>query len=102
MAQRGRDLTLFNVEQISAHDDELWLMQLSDIMEVSQVNFASNQASEASMIRAAELGDEPDTEPTEEQKAEQEARAAEISAKFERHDRVLSNEPQARKGRKLK
>jgi hypothetical protein len=103
MAQRGRESSLFNIEQISAHDDELWLMQLSEILEVSQVNFASNQASEASMIRAAELGDEEAPEPTDEEKqAAADARAAEISAKFERHDQHLQRKVQAKKVRRMK
>lgn len=86
MAQRGRDLSLFNIEQITAFEDELWLMQLSEIMEVSQVNFASNEASEASMIRAAELEDPAPAEPSEEEK---QAREASISEKFDRHDAYL-------------
>jgi len=93
MAQRGRDLSLFNVEQISAHDEEMWLMQLSDIMEVSQVNFASNEASEAQMIRASEVEEPAPPEPTDEEKqAVLDARAAEISEKFDRHDAYLKRQ----------
>lgn len=52
LKDRGADLSLFNVEQIEAHEKSCWLMYISDIWEVSDVNFASNDPSQATDIRS--------------------------------------------------
>lgn len=52
LRERAVDMSLFNVEQIEAHEQYCWLMYISDIWEVSDVNFASNDPSQATDIRS--------------------------------------------------
>lgn len=51
LEERREDMSLFNVAQLSEHDDDCWLMYIEDIGEVSQVNFQSNQPSVATSVR---------------------------------------------------
>jgi hypothetical protein len=46
------DMSLFNVAQLEAHNDDCWLMYVEDIGEVSQVNFQSNKPSVATDVRS--------------------------------------------------
>lgn len=57
-AARGDDLSLLNVEQISAYDDDCWFMYVSEIAEVSMVNFQSVKPSVVTGIRSVD-----DTDP---------------------------------------
>ena len=52
LRDRAVDLSLFNVDQIEAHEKSCWLMYIQDIWEVSDVNFASNDPSQATDIRS--------------------------------------------------
>lgn len=52
LKQRGEDLALFNVPQIEAWEDDLWLMYIEQVYEVSQVCFQSNEPSVATAVRS--------------------------------------------------
>lgn len=54
LRDRAVDLSLFNVDQIEAHEKSCWLMYIQDIWEVSDVNFASNDPSQATDIRSVD------------------------------------------------
>lgn len=54
LRERNEDLSLFNVAQIEAWDEDLWLMYLEQVYEVSQVCFQSNEPSVATAVRSGE------------------------------------------------
>jgi hypothetical protein len=54
LGQRNEDLALFNVAQIEAWEEDLWLMYIDQVYEVSQVCFQSNEPSVATAVRSGE------------------------------------------------
>jgi hypothetical protein len=54
LRERNEDLALFNVAQIEAWEEDLWLMYIDQVYEVSQVCFQSNEPSVATAVRSGE------------------------------------------------
>lgn len=54
LEETNEDMSMFNVGQLRAHDDDCWLMWVERYYEVSPVNFQSNEPSVTTSVRSSD------------------------------------------------